>query len=390
MDRKRLAAAILLAAGAMLIGIGIGHELWRPAAPTVMRLPGEGGSGPRGSGGSSYGSGSPYGYGYGSGRGSSSGTPPGAAGGPSNVSSIAAAVDPGLVSINVAMSDQGGKAAATGIVLTPSGLVLTNNHVVDGATSLSATDVGNGKTYKATVAGYDRGADIAVIQLSGASGLKTTAIGTSAKVAVGQAVVAIGNAGGAGGTPRAAGGSVVALNQRITAAGASSGNPEQLSGLIETNADIRPGDSGGPLVNGSGQVIGVVTAASAGHPFRSTSGRGYAIPIDQAAAIAAQIKAGHSSSNVHIGPTAFLGVELSSATSRASVVGVLPASPAAKAGLSAGDTITSLAGRAVDSPTTLLSLLGHHRPGDKVRLSWTDSSGRRHTATVRLAVGPAH
>ena len=114
------------------------------------------------------------------------------------------------------------------------------------------TDVGNGKTYSASVVGYSRTKDIAVLQLHDASGLQTATIGDSSKVSVGQDVVGIGNAGGTGGTPSAAGGTVTALNQSITASDEGDGSSEQLTGLIETNADIQAGDSGGSLVNSFG------------------------------------------------------------------------------------------------------------------------------------------
>ena len=156
-----------------------------------------------------------------------------------------------------------GDALGTGIVLTSNGEILTNNHVINGATSVSVTDIGNGKTYKATVVGYDVSQDIAVLQLSGASGLTTASTGDSSSVSVGDSVVALGNAGGVGGTPWVAAGSVTALNQSITASDESSGSSERLTGLIETNADIQAGDSGGPLVNSHGQVIAMDTAASA-------------------------------------------------------------------------------------------------------------------------------
>ena len=141
------------------------------------------------------------------------------------MTSIAARVDPALVDINVTLGYQSGQAAATGIVLNSSGLVLTNNHVVDGATAISATDVGNGRTYTATVLGYDRSHDIALIQLNGASGLTAAQLGDSSKVTVGQTVVAMGNAGGTGGTPSAAGGSMVALDQQITAGDEGAATP---------------------------------------------------------------------------------------------------------------------------------------------------------------------
>ena len=164
-------------------------------------------------------------------------------------SQIANKVDPGLVDIVSTLGDQNAEAAGTGMVVTSSGEVLTNNHVIDGATSIKATDIGNGRTYTAKVVGYDKSDDVAVIQLQGASGLTTVSFGDSSQVAVGQSVVALGNAGGTGGTPSVATGTVTALNQSITASDEGSGSSENLTGMIETNANIQPGDSGGSLVN---------------------------------------------------------------------------------------------------------------------------------------------
>ena len=186
-----------------------------------------------------------------------------------SLAQVEARVDPALVDV-VSTIDYGeGEAAGTGIVLTSSGEVLTNNHVVDGATSIKVTDIGNGRTYTATVVGYDVSSDIAVIKLKDASGLETATLGNSNDAAVGQSVVAIGNAGGVGGTPSAATGTVTALGQDITASDESSGSAEQLAGLIETDADVQPGDSGGPLVNMSGQIVGIDTAGSSTFQFQS-------------------------------------------------------------------------------------------------------------------------
>src|ERR1700749_1147438 len=230
-------------------------------------------------------------------------------------SEIAKRVDPALVDVVSTEGDQGAVAAGTGIVLTSNGTVLTNNHVIRGATSLKVTDVGNGRTYTAKVVGYDATKDVAVIKLQNASGLTTAALGDSSSVRTGDSVTALGNAGGKGGTPSVAAGSVTALNQSITASDEGSGvNSEQLTGLIETNADIQPGDSGGALVNSYGQVVGMNTAASSGAQVQSDSGQSapvqaYAIPIDNAETVAKQIEAGQGSSTVHIGATAFLGIE---------------------------------------------------------------------------------
>jgi S1-C subfamily serine protease len=352
------------------------------------------------------------------GSGSSSGDGSGSSQGSADsalASSVAARVDPGVVDINTQLGYQQAAAAGTGMVLTSSGEVLTNNHVVDGATSITATVVGTGRTYTAKVVGTDPTDDVAVLQLQGASGLKTIHAGDSSKVAQGDSVVAIGNAGGAGGTPSAVTGTVQAVNQSITAGDQNGGNAEQLSGLIQMDAPIQPGDSGGPLANTAGQVIGMDTAAGGSGPVQSGATDGFAIPINQALSIAHQIETGKASGNVQIGARGFLGVEVqSSANSQAGknfgglggfgdfgtpntsggsgavVAGVVPGSPAAKAGLQQGDTITSVDGQSVDSPQTLTTRLQNHRPGDKVTIGWTDQSGQSQTATVTLTTGPAN
>jgi S1-C subfamily serine protease len=322
--------------------------------------------------------------------------PPAAAGpgvSSAQISSVAAKVDPGIVDINTVLGYQNGAAAGTGIVLSADGLVLTNNHVVAGATSISVTDIGNGQTYNASVVGYDRTQDIAVVKLSGASGLTVAPLGDPSTVSPGNSVVAIGNAGGTGGTPSAVGGTVTALDQSITAQDASTGASEQLTGLIEVAAAIQPGDSGGPLATTSGQVIGMNTAASAGFRYRAAGGDGYAIPINQATTIAKQIQAGRGSTTVHIGATAFLGIQTgpqagSMGIGGAAVLGVLPGSPAQTTGLSGGDVIQSLNGQTIDSPTTLTGLLDQHHPGDRLTVGWIDATGQAHTATVIATTGP--
>jgi S1-C subfamily serine protease len=347
---------------------------------------------------------------------------------PLSASQIASRVDPALVDIVTTLGYQNGSAAGTGIVLTSDGEVLTNNHVIRGATSIKVTDVGNGRTYTAKVVGYDASKDVAVIKLQNASGLTTANLGDSSSVQTGDAVTALGNAGGKGGTPSVATGAVTALNQSITASDEGSGaNSEQLSGLIETNADIQPGDSGGALVDAYGQVIGMNTAASSGTQFQSESGQSaaqaYAIPIDNAETIADQIEAGQGSSTVHIGATAFLGIQSggsssgsgsgdsggfggfggfsqgdgsgfgqgdgSGASSGVTISGALSGSPAASAGLTAGDTITSVAGQAVSSASDIQQALVKHHPGDKISVNWVDQNGQSQTATVTLASGPA-
>lgn len=314
-------------------------------------------------------------------------------------SQIATQTDPGLVDIYTTLGYQQAQAAGTGMVLTSSGEVLTNNHVINGATSITARDIGNGRTYQAKVVGYDHSHDVAVIQLQGASGLRTVTLGDSGSASTGQKVVALGNALGKGGTPAVATGHIASLGASITASDEGAGTSEQLTGLIHHNAGIQPGDSGGPLVNTTGQVIGINTAASQGTQFQGQQTQAFAIPISQAKSIADQIEAGTSSTTVHIGPTGLLGVQIMSADSAAAngiqagagatVAGVVSGTPAAGAGLTQGDVIVSVNGQSVSSPEQLQSALGQHHPGDSVTIGWQDQTGQTQSASVVLANGPA-
>ncbi|HKT00117.1 MAG TPA: trypsin-like peptidase domain-containing protein, partial [Rugosimonospora sp.] len=319
---------------------------------------------------------------------------PGSGGGSATLdsNSIAARVDRFVVDINTLLGFQSGRAAGTGIVISGSGLVLTNNHVVAGSTSISVTEVSNGRTFTGTVVGYNRTEDVAVVQMRNASGLPTASIGDSSRVRVGDAVLGIGNAGGAGGTPAVAPGTVSALNQSITATDEGTGSSEQLTGLIQVDANIQAGDSGGPLVNNTGQVIGIDTAASVGFRYQASGGTGFAIPINQALDIAHQIIAGQASSKIHIGATGFLGVQVGTGDNGggpgAPVVGVVSGSPAAAAGLGAGAVINSVNGQAVTSANQLTELLDNRHPGDRVRVGWTDQGGQDHNSSIRLIKGP--
>jgi S1-C subfamily serine protease len=332
-------------------------------------------------------------------------------------SQIAARVDPALVDVISTDGYQQATAEGTGIVLTSTGEVLTNNHVVEGATSIKVVDVGNGKTYTATVVGYDASHDVAVIQLQDASGLTTANLGDSSTVQTGDSVTALGNAEGKGGTPSVATGTVTALNQSITASDELSSISEQLTGLIETNAPIQPGDSGGSLVNAYGQVIGMDTAASSSYQLQgqsSTATQAYSIPINEALSIAKQIESGTGTADVHVGATAFLGVEIGSSSSSGSngfggfggfggqgnegntgttsgvtVAGTVSGSPAANAGLTEGDTITAIAGQSVTSAEDVAHALVQYHPGNSISITWMDESGVSHTSNLTLATGPA-
>ncbi|MCL2393627.1 MAG: S1C family serine protease [Acidimicrobiaceae bacterium] len=317
---------------------------------------------------------------------------------PAEVEAVGKRVSPALVDINTTLSYSQEQAAGTGIVLSSNGEILTNNHVINGETSIQVTDVGNGKTYQAKVLGYDHAQDIAVVQLIGASGLAAASVGNSSNLVAGQSVVAIGNAGGTGGQPSITGGSISSLDQSITASDEGDGTSEQLNDLIQSNASIQPGDSGGSLVNLSGQVIGVDTAASDGFSFQtgSRNPEGFSIPINRAMEIARDILAGQGSPSIHVGATAFLGVDVSGAGqgnspatgSGATISQVIANGAAASAGLVAGDTITSFGGKTVSSSTDLTDIIEIYHPGQTAEVAYIDSGGQSHTVNVTLASGP--
>jgi S1-C subfamily serine protease len=307
----------------------------------------------------------------------------------------------GVVVIDTRVS--GGEAAGTGMVLTSDGEVLTNNHVIRGATSIRVTVPSSGRTYTASVVGYSVTADTAVLRLKGASGLTTVRTAPGASLAVGQTVRAVGNAGGTGSLTTGTG-TVTGLDRQITASD-DEGGAEQLTGLIETDAGLRPGDSGGPLLDSSGRVVGMDTAASTNgrFAFEDAGSDGYAIPIGTALKLAAQITAGTSSATVHVGATAFLGVQLQSAdqgygggdgfgdgsgASGAIVANVVSGSAAEKAGLHSGDDLTAVDGTSIASVDQVGSVIGRHRPGDRVAVTYTDGDGSQHTTTVTLGSGP--
>lgn len=358
--RRRGGGTLVAIIIAVLVGLGIGHYLWQPGGG-AGRIPGIG----------------PV-----------PGLTP-----PLSQAAIAEQVDPGVVDVTTRLSNQPGGAAGTGMVLTPTGEILTNNHVIQGATSVTVTDVGDHRSYPATVVGYDRTEDVAVLQVQGASNLRTVSLGNSDSVRVGDSVIAIGNAGGVGGTPSHSPGQVTALNQSVTASDESGGNTQQLNGLIQVSAQLRPGDSGGPLADSGAKIIGMNTAGAQSN--RRSGSAGFAVPINTALGVSRQIEAGQSSTTVHIGPTGILGVQVSSSTegsagntNGAPVVGVQPGSPAEQAGIRAGDVIVSVDGTPVNSSAALQSALSGHHPGDRVSLGWTDSSGRQQSGSAQLIAGP--
>jgi S1-C subfamily serine protease len=340
-----------------------------------------------------------------------------------------AKVKPGLVIINTTLQYNSEEAAGTGMVINADGLILTNNHVIEDSTKITGTVVSTGKTYPATVIGYDKTGDVALIQLQNVSGLTTVPIGNSALVKAGQSVVALGNAEGQGAITVTAG-HVTGLNQTISASDdGGSTSSETLTGMIQTNADIVPGDSGGPLATSAG-VIGMDTAgndASADQPAT-----GFAIPINTALSVARQIAAGHASSTISIGDPPFVGIFIGSGSSSSPqaqaqqqeqqnngyggsgstpacytsnadltlpstiapvgsgtlVIGTICGSPAASAGMTGGAVITAVNGKAVGSPDDLSGVLSRFHPGDTISVTWVSPAGQRTTSSLHLAAGP--
>lgn len=294
----------------------------------------------------------------------------------------------GIVVIETTLGYQGGQAAGTGMVLTPSGEVLTNNHVIAGATSIKVIVPSTGRSYTAQVLGYSVTSDTAVLKLQGVSGLATVTAGNSAKLQRGQLVRATGNAGGTGRLTTVTG-HITGLGKTITATDGQ--QSEQLKGLIETNTPIQPGDSGGPLLDASGKVQGMNTAASraGGYYFQDATNNAYAIPINAALKVVRQVESGATTLAVHVGGTAFIGVQLSPGDgSGVAITGVVSGSPADTAGLQYGDVITAVDGHAVSTPNALRALLLQKHPGDTTTLTWVDQQGSQHSATLTLASGP--
>ncbi len=411
------ATVAVLAAGA---GAGAAIELSHSSSPASSSLgsgglPSSGtgngtGNGSGGDGGGIFG-GNPFGSG-GTGTGNGSGAGGANTGsGPLNAAAIAAKVDPAVVDVNSTLQYNDESAEGTGMVISAGGLILTNNHVIDEATSISVTEVTTGRTYPAKVVGYDSTDDVAVLQAQAqnggtVSGLKTITTGNSNSIRLGQPVLAIGNAGGRQGLPSTAQGIINAVGRSIQAS--DNGNsPENLHNMLQTNAPIQEGDSGGPLVNSDGEAIGMDTAANSSDGSQQAGGTtGFAIPINTALTIARQIINGQSSKTVHLGEDGFIGISAAasgqtcpgssgSAPGRrlfavpgtahgAYVCQVFPNTPAASAGLTQGDVITAVNGTTISSSTGLTTYLAAKHPGDKLTVTFIDANGSTQSTTVTL------
>jgi len=298
-----------------------------------------------------------------------------------DANAIAAKVSPAIVDINTVTTS--GNASGTGQILTSDGEVLTNNHVVDGSTSISVVIAGRSGNFTAHVIGVAPAQDVALIQIEGVSGLPTVTIAPSSSVKVGDAILAIGNALGAGGAPSVTTGNVLALDQTITAS-EGNGTSEQLVGMIQSDAPIQPGDSGGAIVNSAGQVVGMITAGDV-QGFRSqTSTVNYAVPTDTAISYVNKIRSGVASADIVYGQVGFMGVSVRNASPGAQVVTVQPGSPAESAGIAPGAVITKVGGTTISDSASLGTAIRSHKSGDRVSVTWTNQSGA-HTATLTLA-----
>jgi S1-C subfamily serine protease len=321
-----------------------------------------------------------------------------------DTAAVAAEVDPAVVDINTVVDplEGGGAAAGTGMLVSPSGEIVTNNHVVQGADTVSVSVPGHG-VHPAALVGTDPSADIAVLKVAGLSALPTVSFGDSASVVVGDPVVAIGNALGLGGSPTVTEGIISATGRTITAQDETGSNQEVLHGLLQTDAPISPGNSGGPLVDGTGKVIGMDTAAASAGTVGASLG--FAIPAGTVAAIAGQIEAHKDVAGFVYGRAAFLGVEVidssalggfgyglvpigttPSGTPGVVVTAVDPGSPADSSGVASGDVITAVDGHATPSTSALSKLMHAKRPGQDVSLTVATQSG---TETVRVRLGQA-
>jgi S1-C subfamily serine protease len=342
---------------------------------------------------------------------------------------IYARVQPSVVDVTATLRYDDETASGTGFFVdSQDGLVLTNNHVIRDATSVTVTIPATKQTYQAQIVGADPSADVAVLRISPLPGTVSAPLGDSATVAVGANVVAIGNRAGAGGAPVPAPGVISAIGRTIQAADGTSGFTETLHGMLQTTARIQPGDSGGPLVDATGTVIGVDTAAGTGG-----SEAGYAIPIDTAMAAERQITRGRPAPGIALGVGGFLGVIIpssSAASPRAQVAeerslgtdaadsapqigclptevgvgvpdsvapvdsgalvdGVLCGTGADAAGISAGDVIITADGRTVSSPNGLTAIVSDFRPGSVVEITWVSPAGATRASRVRLDAAPA-
>jgi putative serine protease PepD len=274
---------------------------------------------------------------------------------------------PGVVDLKVNSSAEG-----SGFVVDAKGDVVTNYHVVEGAKTIKVT-FADGTIGSGAVIGTDKATDIAVVKVTGISATKLHPLtfGDSDGVSIGDGVLAIGSPYGLSETLTT--GIVSALDRTITSPSGAT-----IGGAIQTDTSINPGNSGGPLLDADGDVVGVnaqIESDSGGN-----TGVGFAIPADTVKAVATALIAGETPAHPQ------LGVQIEDGTSGGvKLAAVTAGGAAAAAGLKAGDTITDIDGTTVSDADALASLIASHQVGDKLRVTYTSSTGARTTATITLA-----
>ncbi len=283
-----------------------------------------------------------------------------------SLAGVAQETQPSVVNIST------GSGEGSGVILTADGYILTNNHVIEGASQVSVT-LSDGKKVKATIVGTDPKTDLGVVKAD-ATGLKAATLGDSNKVAVGDTVLAIGSPLGLQGSVTS--GIISAKDRTI---GVGQNRSGSLSGLLQTDAPINPGNSGGALVNMAGDVIGINTAIATSGGGEGNIGVGFAIPSNKAKQVAEQLINGQKVSHP------FLGVSVTPDDSGgAKVATISPNSPAAAAGLKEGDVITKFGDRVVNDSDDLVSAVQSGKVGDRVTVEF-NRNGEKMTATVTLA-----
>lgn len=302
--------------------------------------------------------------------------------GPLDVAGIVELVGPAVATIQSEVSGPRGSVgtgAGTGVVITSDGQVLTNAHVVDGATSIRVTLGGETQSRAAELIGADRENDLALLQVDGVTDLPVAELGQSSSLGVGDDVVAIGNALALRGGPTVTRGIVSGTNRTLQT------NSGTMTGLIQTDASISSGNSGGPLVNAQGQVIGINTAVATSGGGRAAENVGFSIAIDRAVPIIEQLRSGGSTQ-----VSGHLGVSVADPTdgSRGAMLGAItPGSPAEQAGLRAGDLVTSVGDIPVDGAAALADAVRAHAPGDEVEVTYVRNRIEQ-VVTVTLAASP--